>query len=58
MNKTLKSLNAKLKTLKINNQFDDNCYQDNKFKIVTPANQEGGYNSPPGVPGLLHEESK
>ena len=31
-----------LKTLKINNQFDDKCYQDNKFKIVDSSENQGG----------------
>lgn len=50
----------KVKKLKINNQFDDNCYQDNKFKIVDSSKiKKADTTSPPEiVPGLLHEESK
>ena len=49
-----------LKTLKINNQFDDKCYQDNKFKIVDSSKiKEADITSPREiVPGMLHEESK
>jgi RecA-family ATPase len=49
-----------LKTLKVNSQFDDNCYQVNKFKIIDSSKIKEADTIPPPevVQGLLNQKSK